>query len=428
MIKVKFYEETNFKETMIGKISNDWKAVELGNSRYFEILASGIQKFDGVKWYLSTKCVEGSKIVDTEGKITYLNRPSRANMQPILNSVWFAKMKNTIKVYCFIEKNSEEKDRYILSTGFCGIRCNERVFPLYIKQFFLFHLFNRMKDAFVTGSTQQDIKQSSVEKLVVTVSTLEEQKSIALILSTVDEVIEKVDKITARTERLKKGLTQELLTKGIGHTEYRDTPIGKIPQAWTIEQLEQLCTTIVDCPHSTPKFTDQGVLVIRNFNIRDGKLSLEETFYTTEDEWKERTRRCIPDNGDVLFSREAPIGESCLAPKNTKFSLGQRTMLIRPKHELLDSRFLVYTFYSPIVRRQLRNLEAGVTAHHVNVADVKKLKIPLPKLLEQLKIAEILSTTDDQIDMEKKEKIKLQNLKRGLMDLLLTGKVRVKVD
>jgi type I restriction enzyme S subunit len=271
------------------------------------------------------------------------------------------------------------------------------------------------------------LKRDLVNNLVVPLPPLAEQRGIVGVLGVVDLAVAKAGEVIAKTERLKKGLMQTLLTRGIGHKEYKQTQIGTIPKEWEVASLEEICTAIVDCPHTTPKFTDKGILLVRNFNIHKGELILEPTYYTTEEEWRTRTRRCVPENGDVLFSREAPIGEACLAPTNTRFSLGQRTMLLRPDKTLLNSLFLVYVFYSPLIQRQLRNLEAGVTAHHVNVADIRRLKIPVPSISEQERIASIVSATAEKLKLERSEEAKLERIKRGLTNLLLTGKIRVKV-
>jgi len=278
------------------------------------------------------------------------------------------------------------------------------------------------------GSTLKNINTKTLRNLVILLPSYSEQHKIASILSTVDDAIQKTDEIISKAQELKKGLMQQLLNKGIGHTKFKQREIGEIPEEWEVEPLENVCTIIVDCPHSTPKFAESGVLIIRNFNIREGELDLKSTYFTTEEEWIKRTKRCIPKNGDVLFSREAPIGEACLAQENTRFSLGQRTMLFRPNEKLLNSQFLVYAIYSSLVQRQLRNLEAGVTAHHVNVADIRRLKMPIPKLDEQHKIASILSTIAEKMRTERQRKEQLEKLKKGLMQDLLTGKVRVKVN
>ncbi|MCL0091174.1 hypothetical protein M1O13_04295, partial [Dehalococcoidia bacterium] len=125
-----------FKMTELGPIPCDWEIGMLGSGRYFQILPSGIDNFTGQKKYLSTSSIQGCKIESPECLIYYGNRPSRANMQPRLNTVWFAKMIGTVKVYCFTESNREEVTEYILSTGFCGIRCKEDVDTEYLKFIF----------------------------------------------------------------------------------------------------------------------------------------------------------------------------------------------------------------------------------------------------------------------------------------------------
>jgi type I restriction enzyme S subunit len=305
----------------------------------------------------------------------------------------------------------------------------EKVDPMFL----LFYLKyeetrNRFRSWAKKAVNQASINQSELNAFLIPLLPFAEQQKIASILSNVDEALQKTDEIIQKTRELKKGLMQQLLTKGIGHTKFKQTEIGEIPVSWEVEPLEKVCATIVDCPHSTPKFTEGGMLIIRNFNIREGELDLKSTYFTTEEEWIKRTKRCIPKNGDVLFSREAPIGEACLAPENTQFSLGQRTMSFRPSEKLLNSQYLVYAIYSSLVRRQLQNLEAGVTAHHVNVADIRRLKMPIPKLDEQHKIASILSTIAEKARKERQRKEQLEKLKKGLMQDLLTGRVRVKVD
>ena len=121
---------------MKGKLKEGWEEVELGNEEYFQILSSGINEFKGEKEYLSTESIKTDKIEKVECSISFTERPSRANMQPVINSIWLAKMQSTLKVYLFDEKNKDEADKYILPTGFAGIKVNEkRVSPKYLRYF-----------------------------------------------------------------------------------------------------------------------------------------------------------------------------------------------------------------------------------------------------------------------------------------------------
>ncbi|MEM5868847.1 MAG: restriction endonuclease subunit S [Candidatus Aenigmatarchaeota archaeon] len=422
-----FYKETNFKETSIGKIPKDWEVVTIGDNDYFEIIPSGIKKFDGKKLYLSTKCIDGIRIVDIEGEITFTERPSRANMQPMLNSVWFAKMKNTIKVYIFTEKNVTEIDKYILSTGFCGIRCKENVEPEYLKQIFLSKLFNRIKDSLVTGSTQQDIKQKDIEKIKLPYPPLLEQQKIAEILSTFDEAIQKTNEIIAKTERLKKGLMQELLTKGIGHKEFKDTEIGRIPKEWEVVKLGD---------RQVAEIRGNKIISIKN-KIAFIPMELipdQEIFAKYEVRDPEDVRSSTYcEAGDLLLAKITPSlenGKQGIVPEDVPNGFALATTEVYPIIcKGINRLFLFYILKLPKFRKILEFSMRGTTGRlRVPKEAVEKLRIPLPSLSEQQKIAEILLTVDKKLELERNEKARLERIKQALMDLLLTGKIRIKVN
>ncbi len=257
-----------------------------------------------------------------------------------------------------------------------------------------------------------------------------ERYKIIAILSAVDETIEKTNAIASRMEQVRTYLAQELFSKGIEHKEFKNTSIGWLPKIWGTIELKDLCSSIIDCPHSTPRFTDKGVLVIRTPNVRRGTLSLSEPSFTSESEYNNRIEREIPQADDILFTREAPIGEACLVPPNLKCCLGQRMMLFRPNKPLIRSYFLLEALYSKNVQQQILFKSAGLTAKHLNVSDVKKILVPYPPVAEQDRIIGIISSLNEKLALatEKKHLQCLKELKRGLMQDLLTGKVRVKVN
>jgi type I restriction enzyme, S subunit len=150
-------------------MKSPWPTKKLGEKEYFEILGSGIERFEGEREYISTSSIEGNKIIAPECKITYQKRPSRANMQPRLNSVWFARMINTIKVYSFTEANKDEIDKYILSTGFAGILCNpEKVSPRYLEKIFLSKWFNDLKDSLASDKAiQKSLNNDDIANLEI---------------------------------------------------------------------------------------------------------------------------------------------------------------------------------------------------------------------------------------------------------------------
>ena len=203
-----------------------WSTKKLGDKEYFKILGSGIEKFDGEKEYLSTSSIEGNKIIAIESTITYRKRPSRANMQPQLNSVWFARMKNTVKVYSFTEENKEEINRYILSTGLAGILCNStKVSAKYLEKILLSKWFNKLKDSLAGDkAVQRSLNNRDVALLQIPLPPLSEQQKIVYILDSIQEAIEIEKKKKELYEELFKSMLNQLMT---GKIRVKDINFGR---------------------------------------------------------------------------------------------------------------------------------------------------------------------------------------------------------
>lgn len=181
------------------------------NKNYLrEIKPKELQKYDGTKNYLSTSSIIQDEIVLIEDVVTYENRPSRAQMKPLENSVWFAKMTNSIKV---IKANKNLEDNYILSTGFYGFLCDEiNLNSNFLKQVFLSDYFNKTKDLYSEGSSQNGIKSNALEKLLIPFIELEKQLEIAEWLSFLDKNILLQQKLLEQYKLRQKALMQLLLT------------------------------------------------------------------------------------------------------------------------------------------------------------------------------------------------------------------------
>jgi|LSQX01.1.fsa_nt_gb type I restriction enzyme S subunit len=264
-----------------------------------------------------------------------------------------------------------------------------------------------------------------------------EQTTIASILSKVDEAIAQTEQLIAKYTRTKTGLMQDLLTKGIDEHgnirseqthEFKDSPLGRIPKEWEVSPLNQLCDLIVDCKNRTCPFVDKSEYpVIRTSNIKEGKLVWEDMKYTDSKSYKIWTERAIPQKDDVIITREAPLGQVLKIPRGITPVLGQRTMLFRLDKSKLLPDFLVNLILTEKMQLYLHSLSGGSTVHHLKVGDVKTILIQHPKSPnEQQKIQDLLVNEDRLIASLSKNLSKLQSLKTGLMQDLLSGKVRVK--
>ena len=261
-----------------------------------------------------------------------------------------------------------------------------------------------------------------LRELSVVIPSLPEQRAIASILGAIQEAKFARQKEIALERERKAALMEYLFSHGTKGEPRKQTEIGEIPESWEIVELNKVCLKIVDCPHSTPKFVESGVLCTRNVNIRSGIYVKEPASYTSEDEYQERIKRLTPQEGDILFSREAPIGEACVIPRDTRLSLGQRLMLLRVNPLILDAYFLVQSFYVTELRSRLLSQGRGVTAKHLNVGDVKRLEIPIPSLNEQQEISEVLIAFNAKIAALEKETALLDELFHAMLEELMTGK------
>ena len=180
-------------------------------------------------------------------------------------------------------------------------------------------------------------------------------------------------------------------------------------------RLSELCEAIVDCPHSTPAWTQAGRIVLRSQNIRNGRLDISSPSYTDELHYQARIRRAEPTEGDLVITREAPMGQVCVIPTGLKCCLGQRMVLLRPDRNRVDSRYLLYALQSNLVQHEiLVNEGTGSTVSNLRIPLLEGLPIPTPSLSEQRTIAHILGTLDDKIELNRKTKDTLEAMARAL--------------
>jgi type I restriction enzyme S subunit len=165
-----------------------------------------------------------------------------------------------------------------------------------------------------------------------------------------------------------------------------------VPENWTMEPLADLALTIVDCPHSTPKWSETGEVCVRTSQFKPGFLDLASTRYVSSATYKERVERLVPQEGDILYSREGGIlGVACIIPQGVKLCLGQRMMLIRCP-TFIKPQFLEIILNSPFINVIAEENTTGGAAPRVNLTTVKAYPIPTPPIEEQLRI---VSKVDD---------------------------------
>lgn len=281
----------------------------------------------------------------------------------------------------------------------------------------------------INGEGRSGLNLSLIRQFKVIIPLLKEQQKIAQILSTVDEQIEQTDQLIEKTNKLKNGLMQQLLTKGIRHTIFKQTELGKIPVDWNICSYDTITERItVGIATSTTKhYVQKGVPMIRNQNIKDNKITFNDLLFISS-EFDEKNKNKRLKENDIVTVRTGYPGKSAVVPKKLENAQSFTTLISTPNKNIVNSEYLSYYINSSVGMQQLENMSAGGAQKNLNAASLRNLKVILPKMKEQQMIASVLASVDEEIEGHQEEKAKYIELKRGLMQQLLTGKTRVNID
>ena len=314
---------------------------------------------------------------------------------------------------------------------------NQHIFKVELKEnldkFFIYYMLKRLTSEIeynAHGSAGLvHITKKELEKFDILLPSLKEQQKIAEILSSVDAAIEKTEQVIAKTEEVKKGLMQQLLTKGIGHTEFKQTEIGEIPLTWDLVKLEEVTQLITKGTTPTTygyKFEDNGVNFIKVENLRQSINSNE--LLKISYECHEKLQRSQLQIGDILFSIAGTLGstyivDESILPCNTNQALS----IIRLKNNV-NICYINYVLNSNLIQKEIDGLRTVGAQPNLNLKQVGNFTIPFPPIEEQDRISQIIKKNEEMVYNEIKKLRKLKSLKQGLMQQLLTGQVRVKID
>lgn len=277
------------------------------------------------------------------------------------------------------------------------------------------------------GTTFAEISKGEIEKLEFLVpESFEEQTIIASILSKIDQAIEKTEQLIAKYERIKTGLMQDLLTRGIdengyirteGVHEFKDSTLGRIPKEWEIRQLGNVAKFVSGRAWSFKQLSEYGLRIIRISNLH--KHDFPFWFYkgSFKDEW-------LVKKGDILFSW-AGVASSidCVKYLGETSLLNQHIYNLKIEKE--EEKEFTHRYVNWILPEIRREIEGGAGQLHLTKDKIESINIPFPKEKELLRINERLSAFERLVETENDYINKLRSQKKALMQDLLTGKVRV---
>jgi type I restriction enzyme S subunit len=291
------------------------------------------------------------------------------------------------------------------------------------------YIFNFLQANPLSGeyakTTLPSLKKSDLENLQIPLPPLPEQQEIAAILSSVDDTIQETQSIIDQTQKLKRGLMQQLFTKGIGHTKFKKTKIGEIPEEWDTVSINSICNVRRGAsprPISSPKyFAEKGRGWVRISDVTSSFKYLRTTKQYLSKLGESKSVKVDP--GELIMSICATIGRPIIV--DMKACIHDGFVVFKNLTDEIDTKFLFY--YIQKIERKLASKGQYGTQKNLNTRLVGSEITPVAPLPEQQKIAAILSSVDEKIEKEEQYKSQLEKLKKGLMHDLLTGNVRVKI-
>jgi type I restriction enzyme S subunit len=203
---------------------------------------------------------------------------------------------------------------------------------------------------------------------------------------------------------------------------------------WPVVCIKDVCESVIDCVNKTAPTVNYPTpyKMIRTSNVKDGWINLDEVRFVEAEVYARWNRRAIPRQGDVILTREAPLGEVGMVRCSDHVFLGQRLVLYRADPLKLDNRFLLYSFRCDYLQGQIKSLGSGATVEHMRVPDAEKLLLRLPPLPIQTRIGDVLSAYDDLIENNTRRITLLEQMaemiyREWFVDLRFPGHEKAKI-
>jgi len=281
------------------------------------------------------------------------------------------------------------------------------------------------------GAIHANIGQIDLKKVTVPIPPLAEQRAIAAALSDVDALIGMLDTLIAKKRMLKLATMQQLLTgqsrlPGFDDTrEFHETQVGKVPSDWGVKVFADLCLKIQDGTHFSPKVGGNDYLYVTSRNIGYGFIDLADVDRIDAAQHRAIYSRCDVQKGDLLLTKDgANTGNAAINTISDEFSLLSSVAFLRFK-SACDPRFFLQYVLSRTGQQRLKDLMSGNAITRLTLQKIRSFSVPVPGFPEQVAIADILCDMDSEIEALERRRDKTKAIKQGMMQALLTGRVRL---
>ncbi|AYO57686.1 type I restriction endonuclease subunit S [Chryseobacterium sp. 6424] len=391
------------KQTEIGMIPEDWEIAKLKDIADFQ---NGLAH-ENIESEFGEFIAVNSKFISQDGKVF---RKVTKQLLPLFNNDLCIVMSDIPNgkalAKCFLV---EEDGRYTLNQRI------GRISPIKDCSKYLFYTLNRNKYflGFDSGSGQTNLRKDEVLACPVLLPPLPEQEAIAAALSDADAWIESLEQLIAKKRLIKQGAMQELLTP---------------KDDWEVKIIREIVATpVTDGPHETPFFLDKGIPFLSVNNIVDNKIDWSDLRYISEVDDIRFSKKCKPRRGDILLGKAASVGKIAIVESDYNFNIWSPLALIRIDE--ISNKYCFYYLQTTDVLNQIKFFTNTSSQGNIGMGDIEKIEIKYPKSLsEQTRIATILSDVDAELEALEQQLHKVRQIKQGMMQELLTGRIRLNYD
>lgn len=276
--------------------------------------------------------------------------------------------------------------RVIVSPLYVVFGVSEKIRQQYLYYYLKSDVALQRIKGIATGSVRDNLKFSMLEDFEIRIPSISKQ----------DDIIQILDNMVALMDLQKEQINSYDTLIQSRFVELFGDPVNN-DHGWQTQPLDSVCKTIVDCPHSTPSYTneDTGYMCIRTSIVKKNRILWDEIEYIPEHEYYQRIQRKRPEKGDVVYTREGAIlGIAAMIDRECNVALGQRSMLLSPDTTKCLPQFLSTTMNFESFLRKVLGGVGGSASPHINVGDIKAFSIIMPPVELQQQFAAFVEQTD----------------------------------
>ena len=371
--------------------------------------------------YLDIASIEQPGVIGPSRTLKFSEAPSRARRRTRAGDILVSTVRPYLRNFARIRQSTSN---LVASTGYAVVRPGDRVDGRFLYQHVMSNGFVEFLKPRMRGSNYPAVKSADVAEYLLSLPSFPEQRQIAAILSSVDDAIEKTQAIIDQVQIVKRGLMQELLTRGVPgrHTRFKQTEIGEIPEDWEVTELASIATVergkFAHRPRNDPRFYGGRYPFIQTGDVAacDGLIT---TYGQTLSEKGLAVSKLFPAS-TIVVTIAANIGSTGITTFDVAFPDSLIGVQAGPQ---VDTRFLELALRTR--KHDLNRFAPESAQKNINLETLRPLKVPLPSMAEQRQIARLLWSITHYEKNAQSRRSGISRLKSGLMSVLLTGELRV---